>query len=175
MGVEGEGGETVATSRRVKAWHFIQGELSRPHAEVKPVGNGWDHTAHVATRLRPGHVWRVKPKDLDMCHWGLHASRRVVDALQYAPGWTLCRVECRGEIQEDRDKLVCSVREILWWVDFKEVLLEVLPYYPHVGHAPHFYLFLLGQWSDAVVYWLLGLEQNIQKVLKSLPWEDYDG
>ena len=59
-----------------------------------------------------------------MCREGLHASKRIMDALKYAPGATFCRVECGGEIIHDTDKLVCTERTILWRVDATEILRE---------------------------------------------------
>jgi len=57
-----------------------------------------------------------------MCGAGLHASERIIDALRYAPGETICRVNCGGRIERDRDKLVCSERTILWRVDGSALL-----------------------------------------------------
>jgi hypothetical protein len=37
---------------------------------------------------------------------GLHASVRISDALQFAPGPTICRVECSGKIIHESDKFV---------------------------------------------------------------------
>jgi hypothetical protein len=59
-----------------------------------------------------------------MCVRGLHASRRLIDALAYAPGETVCRVECGGEVVEGDDKLVCTERTILWRVDGASLLRE---------------------------------------------------
>jgi hypothetical protein len=59
---------------------------------------------------------------LEMCSSGLHASRRLIDALQYAPGDTICRVECAGQMVEDQDKLVCRERTILWRIDGEDLL-----------------------------------------------------
>jgi hypothetical protein len=44
-----------------------------------------------------------------MCVTGLHASKRIIDALQYAPGNTICRVECRGKIAA-----VLGSQALLW-------------------------------------------------------------
>jgi hypothetical protein len=59
-----------------------------------------------------------------MCESGLHASVRLIDALQYAPGNTICRVELDGEIVEGDDKVVATRRRILWRVDGEELLQE---------------------------------------------------
>ena len=60
---------------------------------------------------------------MEMCVSGLHASRRIIDALQYAPiGKTICRVRCTGEIVDDSDKLICRSRTIIWRVDGSNIL-----------------------------------------------------
>jgi len=63
---------------------------------------------------------------LKLCEWGLHASRRAIDALTYAPIsekklWA-CRVRLRGELIESEDKAVAPEREVLWMVDATKAL-----------------------------------------------------
>ncbi len=59
---------------------------------------------------------------LELCTSGLHASRRILDALRYAPGPIVCRVRLGEEIIEGGDKLVATERTILWRYDATEVL-----------------------------------------------------
>jgi hypothetical protein len=51
-----------------------------------------------------------------MCHSGLHASKRIIDALKYAPGMVLCRVELEGALttEHHKDEYVALRRRILW-------------------------------------------------------------
>jgi len=51
---------------------------------------------------------------LKLCRKGLHASIKSLDALKYAPGSVVCRVECSGDVIHGEDKLVCSRRRVLW-------------------------------------------------------------
>ncbi len=67
-------------------------------------------------------VWLNHPDQLVMCSSGLHASVHPIDALRYAPGNTLCRVELDGEIIKDKDKLVVEKRKIIWRIDAEELL-----------------------------------------------------
>lgn len=63
--------------------------------------------------------------DLVMCKMGLHASVNIMDALMYAPGYTICRVRVEGhEEQGHTDKLVCRSRTILWRIDGEQVLRD---------------------------------------------------
>lgn len=60
------------------------------------------------------------------CESGLHLSRDPFDALQYAPGATLCLVEYGGTVVSHGDpenKIACSERTILARMDFTEPLL----------------------------------------------------
>ena len=77
------------------AWHF-SGDKLRDGSDVPPVGE-----------------WLTHDGELRMCHSGFHASRHPLDALRYAPGRLLHRVECDGAVTEDNDKLVCSKRRIV--------------------------------------------------------------
>src|SRR5271166_1776269 len=54
---------------------------------------------------------------MEMCKSGLHASERIIDALRYARGNTVCRVECFTDIERGPDKFICRDRVILWRVN----------------------------------------------------------
>jgi len=69
----------------------------------------------------PGQKLIVKPP-LHMCRHGLHAGIRAIDALTYAPGPVVCRVELGGEILEDEDKCCATERTCVWLADASEVL-----------------------------------------------------
>lgn len=51
------------------------------------------------------------------CKRGMHACRRLIDALQYAKGALVCRVEVRGDIVECGDKLAGRERRVLAYID----------------------------------------------------------
>ena len=97
-------GTAGGSTGTVLAWHFV-GPILRDGRAVPEDG--------VLLRHRGRLV---------MCGAGLHASERIIDALRYAPGETICRVNCGGRIERDRDKLVCSERTILWRVDGSALL-----------------------------------------------------
>jgi len=59
-----------------------------------------------------------------MCSSGLHASRRILDALRYAPGNTCCEVELWGDVVEDNDKLVARNRTVIAAIDTTTILHE---------------------------------------------------
>jgi len=88
----------------VTAWHFVG----------KTLRNGEPIPADGETLRYDG--------PLKMCVSGLHASERIIDALQYAPGDTICLVECGGEIVMGGDKFICRERTILWRVNGERLL-----------------------------------------------------
>ena len=88
------------------AWHFGNKKM-RDGCSFPPDGKKLTHAGKLV-----------------MCNSGLHASERIIDALRYAPGNMIFRVECGGEIEHDTDKLVCAERTILWRLDGEQVLRE---------------------------------------------------
>jgi hypothetical protein len=86
------------------AWHFVDERL-RDGQGVPADGVAVEHDG-----------------DLAICRDGLHASERLIDALKYAPGNTICRVECDGIGERQADKFVSASRTVLWRVDGEELL-----------------------------------------------------
>ena len=93
--------------QRIEAWHFL--------SEDRRFGYGDGNIAEA------GYVYSVKGP-IKLCSWGLHASERAIDALQYAPGPMIGRVVLSGEIIRGDDKLVATHREYLWIADATETL-----------------------------------------------------
>ncbi len=79
----------------MKAWHFTGNEL-RDGSPIPKVGE-----------------WLVYEGDIVICESGLHASKDMFDALLYAPGPILHRVECEDIVTEHDDKFVCRRRKII--------------------------------------------------------------
>lgn len=86
------------------AWHLTGSKL-RDGSPIPPVGE-----------------WLRHDGEMEICRSGLHASERLTDALEYAPGNTLHRVTVRGDIKRQHDKLVGRERRIEWSVDAEPVL-----------------------------------------------------
>jgi len=93
----------------IKAWHFMRADRKLGYGDER-----------VAVK---GRTLRVDGKPV-MCSHGLHGSRRIVDALSYACGPVVCRVEIGGDIIEQDDKLVGNIRKTLWWIDGTILLRE---------------------------------------------------
>jgi hypothetical protein len=87
------------------AWHFLPADRRLRHGDGRVV--------------EAGQVLSVPDLDrpLDLCSYGMHASICALDALQYAPGPIVCRVELSGEILRDDDKVCAQHRRVLWMAD----------------------------------------------------------
>src|SRR3990172_3651597 len=98
--------------KQLTGWHFLAGDkrLQFGTKEVVEVGK----TIEVAGPLV-------------LCKWGLHASRRAIDALTYAPNTRnlyVCRVVLIGDIIESDDKAVATKRKVLAMADCTRTLHE---------------------------------------------------
>src|SRR4026209_1759419 len=93
---------SVGMGTMIRAWHFVGPKL-RDGSPIPKDGE-----------------WLTYTSPLIMCESGLHASKEPFNALQYAPGNTLCLVDCAGKVIKGGDKLVCSRRRIVARMDFEE-------------------------------------------------------
>ncbi len=91
----------------MKGYHFI--------AKDRRLGYGDGRLAEVGVT----HKVTCKPM---LCYAGLHASERVIDALQYAPGPVVARVELGGDIVKGDDKAVATERTYLNIIDATDTL-----------------------------------------------------
>lgn len=96
----------MSAGSEVLAWHFVNAAF-RDGSAVPADGERLEH-----------------PGDITICVSGLHASERILDALKYAPGNTICRVACDDVAGRQDDKLVCRVRTIEWRLDGEELLRD---------------------------------------------------
>ena len=72
--------------------------------------------------IPPTNEWLVHEGEVIMCTFGLHASEQPYDALQYAPGHILHRVELDDVIDTQDDKVVARRRKIVATIDAAELL-----------------------------------------------------
>jgi hypothetical protein len=88
---------------KLLAWHFVAGNRMLRDGSLL---------------VEPGYIYSIGAEEsVEMCEVGMHASRRAIDALQYAPGPVVCRVRLWGDVREDADRLVARHREVLWMAD----------------------------------------------------------
>ena len=103
----------MSRARGVRGWWFAakdaDGKVCLPHGDGREV--------------KAGETLTVTGK-IVACEHGLHASRRAIDALEYAPIETaiICRVRLSGEIVALPDKLAASERTVIWMSNATETL-----------------------------------------------------
>lgn len=140
-------------SSPIKAWHFLSN-----NATLRD-GSG---------PVRVGETYSI-PDDTEVvpCEWGMHASVRAIDALRYAPGSVVCRVEVWGDVQQHghpEDKIVGRHRKVLAIADGGAVLrkfarlcaLDVI----HLWDAP-----------DVVRRYLETGDESLRDAARDATWE----
>ena len=82
----------------VTGWYFSEESRLLRHGDARPIEIGVTHEVDAPIQL---------------CKRGLHASVRAIDALKYAPGPIVWRVELSGEIKTGDDKCVATHRKYI--------------------------------------------------------------
>jgi hypothetical protein len=95
--------------RTILGWHFLSDDRRLRFGNRESVEIGKTYRAVGA---------------LEMCRNGMHASQRILDALEYAPGSICCRVVVGGQILVASDKMVAETRTVLGMVDATQILHE---------------------------------------------------
>lgn len=89
-------------------YHFLSNDgLLRDYREPPPIGQ-----------------WLEQDGEIEICRKGLHGSRKVMQAMAYAPGFTLTYCEFYDIRCEHIDKFVAKKRKILWKINAKSLLQE---------------------------------------------------
>jgi hypothetical protein len=94
------------------AWHWVSSN-----------DEGLWVTGHGDLVVEPGQVLH-HDGPIEMCRSGLHGSPRIIDALDYARGSIICRVEMHDIVAIADDKVVARKRVLLWGFDAEDVLWE---------------------------------------------------
>lgn len=99
------------TIEKIEAYHLLPYNRLLTHGDNRRAVEG--ETISVAGSIELGK-------------WGLHGSRRIVDALKNAPRSSviLCKVEIWGDVKEGGDALCGRYRKVLWMRDVCEELNE---------------------------------------------------
>ena len=94
-------------------WHFCE------HRD----GGGYLTNDLSGVRVHPGLTVTVEGQPV-LCEYGLHASKRAIDALSYAPGSHVCLVALGSDVVHDSDKSVATERTVIAEADATRVLHE---------------------------------------------------
>jgi hypothetical protein len=88
-------------------WYFAREDEKLGYGDGRKVAVGVTHAIKGPAKL---------------CSNGLHASKRIIDALQYADSGVLYRVELSGDIDHGKDKSCATERVYLERIDVEEIL-----------------------------------------------------
>ena len=91
----------------MKAWHFLK------EHRILRYGDG--------RFVEVGKTYECKG-EIILCKNGMHASVNIIDALKYAPGPVLCRVELEDDLKIDTDKIAGRKRTVLAMEDISTSL-----------------------------------------------------
>jgi len=125
-------------------WHFIREDGKLGHND--------------GCKVRAGELLKYRGKEpIALCQAGMHASRNILDALQFAPGPVICRVELRGEIVRGDDKSVATERYCHWMLTPEQSGMVLCHF------ARWCALRVIHQWKapDVVVQWLLTGDESL--------------
>ncbi|MFW6121352.1 MAG: DUF7666 domain-containing protein [Petrotogales bacterium] len=111
---------------KIRCWHFIAEDRRLRWGIREVVEVGSTYTCEFPYEYFPGDEYfpREVYSEPTLCKAGLHGSRKIMDALNYAASSWCCLVEIWGDIQEDGDKLVGRHRHVLNMVDATGTLRE---------------------------------------------------
>ena len=133
-----------------------------------PPTYGWHF---VGTTLRDGRPvprtgrWLVHDGPLVLCASGLHFGRTPWEALQYAPGPILCRVEVGGTILDGGDKGVAQRRRIVQRMD----ATELLRYFARMQALSVIHLWRADP-PDVVLDYLMTGDDGIRAAARAAAW-----
>ena len=132
----------------MKAWYFSQQNCKLRYKDNRLIKAGVTHYYDGMPIL---------------CEQGLHASKNILNALKYAPGAYIWRVEMGGTSFCDHDKMVATERTYLWGYDATNVLrhfarlcaLDVI----HLWDAP-----------DVAIQYLKTGDENLRRAARNAAW-----
>jgi hypothetical protein len=119
--------------------------------------------------IKVGKTLKVKGP-VELCERGLHASKRLIDALKFAPGPYVWFVELSGEVVHGEDKSVATERTALWGFDATDVLRKfsrkvALEAIEQTWNEDKF-----GAFPEVVKKWLKTGDESLRSAAESAAW-----
>ncbi len=96
-------------SKIIKAWYFEPEDGKLAYDDNR--------------QIRKGRTHKIKGTP-EPCSHGLHASKKLIDALDYAQSSKVWRVELSGAIVSGNDKLAATERTYIQKLDIEDILWE---------------------------------------------------
>lgn len=121
--------------------------------------------------IKAGETLTV-PGPVSLCYHGLHACKDLLDALNYAPGFYLWKVDLSGEFVNGDDKSAATSRKALWGFNARHVLLAFARQIVLNGVRKHW---KAGFPTIALEFLKTGKTDNLDEVVKALRtlWSAY--
>lgn len=118
-------GAVVPMSKKKEwlGWHFLADDGKVAHTGQQ----------HSGTLVVAGQTLALDGGKIEPCMFGLHASKKPLEALQYATGSIIARVRLSGEIVEHDDKAAARSRTALWVMDASRALHICSVYYAELA------------------------------------------
>lgn len=135
-------------TKSIFGWHFV-GDKLRDGSKIPRDG-----------------VWLPKLTPIELCERGYHGSLHPFDALQYAPGDTLCYCEWRGKVIHESDKFVSEQRRIITRMN----AAEMLSYFARMQALSVAHLW---EPPDIVLDWLMTGDDDIKGAARDAAWYDF--
>ncbi|MBU0944485.1 MAG: hypothetical protein KKE53_08530 [Proteobacteria bacterium] len=144
----------------VKAWHFSTADKCLRYGDNRIILKGITHRIKWPWTDENRKVWDGP----SLCNAGLHGSKKIINALQYAPGPYIWRVELSGAMVVGDDKIAATERKYLWGLDATDILrrfarlcaLDVI----HLWYAP-----------DIVIRYLKTGDESIRAAARDAAWD----
>ena len=95
--------------KRILCWHFAADDLKLGYRDGR--------------KIQAGRILSVEGTP-ELCLHGMHGSRTLLNALDYANGSQICRCEVWGQVDKGSAKLCGTHRKTLWIIDGTNLLHE---------------------------------------------------
>lgn len=94
--------------KTIMGWHFLNSDKKLGYSDGR--------------KVRKGVKMTYRGDGLNLCKSGMHGSKRIIDALKYAPGPVIAWCEFGGKILHGKDKFCAEWRRVIWWKDITILL-----------------------------------------------------
>ncbi len=105
-----------------------------------------------------------------LCDKGLHASRRLIDAANYAPGPYVWSVRLSGKVVHGNDKSVATERTAVWGYDATEVLRKFSRVVALDAVTKYWNETKFGKFPEVVKQWLETGDESLRSAAWSSAW-----
>jgi hypothetical protein len=105
-----------------------------------------------------------------MCSYGLHASKKILDACSYAPGPYIWWVELSGNVIHGDDKSVATKRKAVWGYDATEVQREFARIVALQAVEKYWDEKKFGQFPEVTKKYLQTGDESLRSAAESAAW-----